>query len=74
MHYLFLKELEKIKGISKIQKVNDKFKIYMEDTDYLIRKIIDFSHQEKLKIISLNTVDPDLEDVFLKIVEGHKPE
>ena len=68
-----MKGLEKIKGISKIQKVNDKFKIYTEDTDYLIRQIIDFSRQEKLKVISLNTLNPDLEEVFLKIVEEHKP-
>ncbi len=68
-----MKGLEKIRGISKIQKVNDKFKIYTEDRNYLIRQIINFSHQEKLKVISLNTLNPDLEEVFLKIVEEHKP-
>ncbi len=67
------RELEKMRGVSKIQKVNDKLKIYTEDTDYLIRQIIDFSHQEKLKIISLNTLDPDLEEIFLKIIQGYKP-
>ncbi|MCK4532232.1 ATP-binding cassette domain-containing protein [bacterium] len=66
------RELEKMRGISKIQKVNDKFKIYTDDTDCLIREIINFSHREKLKIISLNTLAPNLEEVFLKIVEEHK--
>lgn len=65
-------ELKKMKGVNKVQKAGDKFKFYTDDPDELIAQIMNFSRQRSLKIVSLNTLGPDLEEVFVKITEEHK--
>ncbi len=64
--------LAKIGYVNKLQKTGDKFKLYTNNPDELVAKVLDFSKERGLKIISLNTLGPDLEEVFIKITEEHK--
>jgi ABC-2 type transport system ATP-binding protein len=63
-----IKELSKVNGINKVKKIGDKMRLYVDDSGLVIKGLIDFSHKNDLVIISLNTLAPSLEDVFLKLV------
>ncbi len=65
-------ELREIKGVNKAQKAGDKFRIYTDNPGELIAHLINFSRQQGLRILSLNTLGPDLEEVFVKITEEHR--
>lgn len=59
--------LSKIPHIIEIRKEGDKFIISTDDVDDLIHSLTDFAESQKLKIISLNTMAPSLEEVFVKL-------
>ena len=64
---------ESIKKLIKapITKTGDKsFIIESEDITEIIWKISKFTMENNLKITSLNTLTPSLEEVFIKIIEG----
>jgi ABC-2 type transport system ATP-binding protein len=63
-----VKDLLKVKGIREVKKIGDKVKLYVDDSSLALENVIDFAHLKGLKIISLNTLAPSLEDVFLKLV------
>ncbi len=65
-------DLKKIEYVNKVQKIGDKFKLYTDNPDELIRQLLNFSQKRNLNILSLNTLGPDLEEVFVKITEEHK--
>ncbi len=65
-------DLKKIEYVNKVQKIGDKFKLYTDNPDELIRQLLSFSQKGNLNILSLNTLGPDLEEVFVKITEEHK--
>jgi ABC-2 type transport system ATP-binding protein len=62
-------ELSKIQGVIEIKKMGDKMKLYMDDQSVVVEELVDFARSRGVKIISLNTLTPTLEDVFLKIVK-----
>jgi len=58
-------ELEK--HCSKIVKLNDKkFKLYSDDSSSILPFVIDFANSKGLKIVSISTLKPTLEEVFIK--------
>lgn len=57
------------KEISKSEKVGDKLKFYTKDPEKVIFLLVDYSRNSNNKIISLNTLKPNLEDVFIKLTE-----
>jgi len=65
-------DLKEMSYVNKLQKAGDKFKLYTDNPEELIAKLLDFSRAKNLKIVSLNTLGPDLEEVFVKITEEHK--
>ena len=66
-------ELTKIQGVNEAKKAGDKVKLYVDDPSVVIDKLVGFARSRKIKIISLSTLTPTLEDVFLKFVrEGKK--
>ncbi|NHV98397.1 MAG: ATP-binding cassette domain-containing protein [Thaumarchaeota archaeon] len=52
---------------SKIIKLNDrKFRLYSSDSSSILPFVIDFANNKGLKIISISTLRPTLEEVFIK--------
>ena len=62
-------ELSKIQGVRKVEKVGDKMRLYVDEPSAVLDHLIDFARSKKLEIITLNTLAPTLEDVFLKLVK-----
>ena len=62
-----LDELGRFSMINEIQKAGDKFKLYTEDPAEVIDAIVVYAHTHNLKIISITTIGPSLEDVFVKL-------
>jgi ABC-2 type transport system ATP-binding protein len=61
--------LSEISYISKIRKEGDKFIISTENVNGLLKTLTDFAESQNLKIISLNTLAPSLEEVFIQLTE-----
>ena len=61
------KDLAALPGVMNHVKVGDKWRLYTEDPSALLPQIIDYARANGLRVISLNTLGPSLEDVFLEI-------
>jgi ABC-2 type transport system ATP-binding protein len=66
-------QLKNLNYVNSISRIGDKFRLYVENTSETIPIIIDFCRKNNLKIISINTLKPSLEDAFVKIT-GLSPE
>lgn len=59
--------LMEIPGVSEVRKEGDKFRLFTEDPSRVIPALTGFAQQNNVKIISLGTFGPSLEDVFIKL-------
>jgi ABC-2 type transport system ATP-binding protein len=57
-------------SISRVEEHGDKLKIYTSNPDEAIEKIMTVKKELGLNIVSLSTMGPTLEDVFIKITEA----
>jgi len=57
-----------VRGAEKIEIMGDKVKIYTRDADAAIRDVVKYAERNRLKIITLSTQPPSLEDVFMYLV------
>jgi ABC-2 type transport system ATP-binding protein len=64
-----LKELEKIPYVNEVRKEGDKFRLYTHDPASVLSNLWEYSKTNNLKPISLNTLGPSLEDVFVRLTE-----
>ncbi len=64
-----LKELEKIPLVNEVHKEGDKFRLYTHDPASVLAGLWEYAKANDLKPISLNTLGPSLEDVFVKLTE-----
>jgi len=62
-------ELYKLKSIDSIKKEKNYFHITIKDLNLGIQNILDYVKQKNIKIKKINTVEPSLEEVFIKIIE-----
>jgi len=64
-------DIKDLKFINKTKtiKEGDKLKFYTKNPEKVIFSLIDYSKSSKNKIVSLNTLKPTLEDVFIKLTE-----
>ena len=62
-----LDELSRLSMVNEVQKAGDKFKLYTEDPAEVIDSVVAYAHTHNLKIISITTLGPSLEDVFVKL-------
>jgi ABC-2 type transport system ATP-binding protein len=53
--------------VSKLVKMGDKWRLYTEDPSALLPRVVDYARGRDLRIVSLSTLGPSLEDVFLEI-------
>ncbi len=60
-------KLTTLPEVSTVLKIGDKWRLYTDSPPDLLPHLIKFSEKENLDIVSLNTLAPSLEDVFLQI-------
>jgi ABC-2 type transport system ATP-binding protein len=59
--------LANLPGVTTSVKMGDKWRLYTEDPSGLLPQIMEYAGTEKLRVVSLSTMGPSLEDVFLEI-------
>jgi ABC-2 type transport system ATP-binding protein len=59
--------LASLPGVNKLVKMGDKWRLYTEDPSALLPRVVDYARSHDLRIVSLSTLGPSLEDVFLEI-------
>lgn len=59
--------LKTLSGVTTAVKMGDKWRLYTEDLAALLPLIVDYARSRDLRVISLSTLGPSLEDVFLAI-------
>ena len=62
--------LAALPGVSACSKIGDKWRLYTEDPSEILPMIMEYASAQGLRVISLNTLAPSLEDVFLEITGG----
>lgn len=62
-----LAQFEGIEGVNEVQKEGDKFRLYTNDPAAVLSNLWDFTKAKGLRPISLNTLGPSLEDVFVRL-------
>jgi ABC-2 type transport system ATP-binding protein len=63
--------LAALPGVTSVSKMGDKWRLYTEDPSIVLPRIMAFAAEQGLRVVSLNTLSPSLEDVFLEITGGH---
>lgn len=59
--------LTSLPGVTTATKLGDKWRLYTGDPAALLPQVVDFARSQNVQIVSLNTLGPSLEDVFLTI-------
>ncbi len=59
--------LKALRGVSSLQKLGDKYRLYTDDPSTVLQEVFTYSKMVGLTPISINTLGPSLEDVFLKL-------
>ena len=59
--------LAALPGVTTPVKMGDKWRLYTEDPSALLSQVMNYARTNDLKVISLSTLGPSLEDVFLEI-------
>jgi ABC-2 type transport system ATP-binding protein len=59
--------LAALPGVTTPVKMGDKWRLYTEDPSALLPRVMDYARSHKLRVVSLSTLGPSLEDVFLEI-------
>jgi ABC-2 type transport system ATP-binding protein len=54
-------------GVTTSVKMGDKWRLYTEDPSALLPLVMDYARAKDLRVVSLSTLGPSLEDVFLEI-------
>ncbi len=54
----------------KVETMGDKVKVYTDDPDATVKELVRYAERENLRIVSLRTLSPSLEDVFMELVGG----
>jgi len=67
-----LRELRKLSKVTEVTKVGDKFRLFTYDPSSVLTSTWDYAQSNNLKLITVNTLGPSLEDVFVRLT-GIKP-
>jgi ABC-2 type transport system ATP-binding protein len=62
-----LDELRRLPLVNDVQKAGDKFKLYTHDPSEVIDAVMDYARTHNLKVMSITTLGPSLEDVFIRL-------
>ncbi|MFW6110284.1 MAG: ATP-binding cassette domain-containing protein [Patescibacteria group bacterium] len=58
--------------INSVEKLGDKYKFYTHKPEKTLATLWEFSKENNLDIVSLNTLGPNLEDVFVKLTKTNE--
>ncbi len=61
--------IRKVTDASRVEKLGDKIKLHTNKIDETIRVLVNYARENNLKIVSLNTLAPSLEDVFIELIK-----
>ncbi|MDI6690580.1 MAG: hypothetical protein QME50_01770 [Candidatus Bathyarchaeota archaeon] len=64
-----IEEISKSPNISKASFAGNKVRVYTANPSAVIEFLVEFAKQKRLRILSLNTMMPSLEDVFIKLIK-----
>jgi ABC-2 type transport system ATP-binding protein len=64
--------LVQIPGVSHVSREGDKFRLYTDDPSAVLSLVFEYATSNNLKLLTMNTLGPSLEDVFLRLVESGK--
>jgi ABC-2 type transport system ATP-binding protein len=64
-----LESLEKLPGVSLVKKLGDKYRLYTGSPGELVTSLVNYCCSCSLKIVSLSTLTPSLEDAFVALTE-----
>jgi ABC-2 type transport system ATP-binding protein len=53
--------------VSEVRKEGDKFRLYTRDPSVVIAAAMEYAQGNNTRVLSINTVGPSLEDVFIKL-------
>ena len=67
-----LKKLGELPGVGEAVKEGDKFKLFTSNPSTVLASVWNYAQSNNLKLITINTVGPSLEDVFVKLT-GIRP-
>lgn len=56
--------------MSRMEKLGDKWKLYTDSPDKLVKYLVRFAENQDLTIISMNICGASLEDAFVKLTES----
>ncbi|MEN6610534.1 MAG: ATP-binding cassette domain-containing protein [Methanoregulaceae archaeon] len=59
--------LENMNGVNEVRKNGDKVRIFSSDPGLIIDQVTAYARERGIRVISVNTFGPSLEDVFIKI-------
>jgi ABC-2 type transport system ATP-binding protein len=59
--------LTALPGVTTQVKRGDKWRLYTDDPSALLPRVVDYARSHGLRVVSLSTLSPSLEDVFLEI-------
>ncbi len=62
--------LERLAEVEKVIEEGDKFRLYTGDPPTVLEGVFELAKKEGLRILSLNTSGPSLEDVFMRLAGG----
>ncbi|MEO2151863.1 MAG: ATP-binding cassette domain-containing protein, partial [Thermococcus sp.] len=61
-----------ITSAKRVELMGDKARVFTNDPDATVRELVHYAERNNLRIVSLKTLSPSLEDVFIKLVgEGN---
>lgn len=60
-------KLKRLSHVKDVASAGDKFKLYVDDPSQALPLILNFAQDHNLKIVSINTLKPTLEDAFVKL-------
>lgn len=63
-------DLSALQGIESVEKMGDKFRLYAQEPTKAISTLVDYTRSKKVEIVSLATISPTLEDVFVAYTEA----
>jgi ABC-2 type transport system ATP-binding protein len=64
---LYGESLAALPGVTTQVKTGDKWRLYTDDPSALLPQVMDYARSRGLRVVSLNTLGPSLEDAFLDI-------
>jgi ABC-2 type transport system ATP-binding protein len=66
-------ELKKLRSVKDVAITGDKYRLYVEETAETLPSLVHFVEKNHLKVTSVSTLKPTLEDAFVKLT-GLRPE